>query len=146
MDRGRLQLRLPLLVHTRQHHHAEAPRRQIHRRASPRLGRRPHMPRRSHKLRWTAGSALRHGHVRGQHLTPRHDHDVHVLCAPRYHFPIMALSVCYAGIIVAALVLRQLMWWEDRRREGNSSRGDEATGDGFMDLMDRENRGLRYAL
>ncbi|KAL2692634.1 hypothetical protein IWX47DRAFT_905350 [Phyllosticta citricarpa] len=49
-------------------------------------------------------------------------------------------------IIVAALVLRQLMWWANRRREGSSSGGDVATGDGFMDLMDRENRGFRYAL
>ncbi|KAK8155854.1 major facilitator superfamily domain-containing protein [Phyllosticta citrichinensis] len=64
--------------------------------------------------------------------------------APWYHSAMITLSVCYAGIIVAALVLRQLMWWENRRREGSS--GDEATRDGFMGLTDRENRGFRYAL
>ncbi|KAK8185214.1 allantoin permease [Phyllosticta capitalensis] len=66
--------------------------------------------------------------------------------APRYHSAIIALSVCYAGIIVAALVLRQLMWWENRRRDGSSTVVDEATRDGFMDLTDRENPGFRYAL
>ncbi|KAK8155198.1 major facilitator superfamily domain-containing protein [Phyllosticta citrichinensis] len=64
--------------------------------------------------------------------------------APWYHSAMITLSVCYAGIIVAALVLRQLMWWENRRREGSS--GDEAKRDGFMGLTDRENRGFRYAL
>jgi hypothetical protein len=68
--------------------------------------------------------------------------------APRYFSALTGLIVCYCGMVVVALILRQYMWWENRRRDRLSGAGEDeqAIQDGFNDLTDREARHFRYAL
>jgi hypothetical protein len=68
--------------------------------------------------------------------------------APRYFSALTGLIVCYCGMVVVALILRQYMWWENRRRDRLSGAGEDeqAVQDGFNDLTDREAKHFRYAL
>ncbi len=75
--------------------------------------------------------------------------------APRYYSALTGLIVCYVGIFVVALGLRQYMWWENRKRDrvfGKVDEGEvhgadsEAVAGGFRDLTDRESTHFRYAL
>lgn len=68
--------------------------------------------------------------------------------APRYFSALTGLIVCYCGMVVVALVLRQYMWWENRKR--NQKFGErveeQAVQDGFKDLTDKRAPHFRYAL
>ncbi|OJD31382.1 mfs allantoate transporter [Diplodia corticola] len=74
--------------------------------------------------------------------------------APRYESAIIALCVCYAAIIVLAFVLRQVMWWENKRRDKAMGVGERtvngadeaAMKEGFRDQTDVENKHFRYCL
>ncbi|KAL0258206.1 hypothetical protein SLS55_007379 [Diplodia seriata] len=74
--------------------------------------------------------------------------------APRYSSAIVALSVCYAAVIVLGLAMRQLMWWENRRRDRAMGVGERtvngadeaAMREGFRDQTDMENKHFRYCL
>lgn len=73
--------------------------------------------------------------------------------APRYFSALTGLSVCYGGMIVVVLFLRQHMAWENRRRdrlvgEGGGAGGADADGvlEGFGDHTDKSNLHFRYAL
>ena len=74
--------------------------------------------------------------------------------APRYFSALTGLIVCYCGMFVVALVLRQYMWWENRRRDkkiGEGVRTEEGADmqgilEGFTDRTDRSNLHFRYAL
>ncbi|EKG15082.1 Major facilitator superfamily [Macrophomina phaseolina MS6] len=74
--------------------------------------------------------------------------------APRYESAIIALCVCYAGIIVCAFIMRQYMWWENRRRDKAMGVGErtvngadeQAMAEGFKDVTDFENKHFRYCL
>lgn len=74
--------------------------------------------------------------------------------APRYFSAITALLVCRCAILFLIMVLRQYMWWENRRRDREFGISDRAHGDaddeairlGFLDKTDGENKHFRYAL
>ncbi|TVY48636.1 putative transporter [Lachnellula occidentalis] len=74
--------------------------------------------------------------------------------APRYFSALTGLIACYCGMFVVALLLRQYMWWENRRRnkqigEGvRTEEGADAQGilEGFGDRTDKSNLHFRYAL
>lgn len=79
--------------------------------------------------------------------------------APRYFSAITELLVCTVATMVLALVLRQYMWWENRRRDqlllagtdghfidGSDDADDEVIRLGFLDKTDCENMHFRYGL
>lgn len=74
--------------------------------------------------------------------------------APRYFSALTGLIVCYCGIVVVVLALRQYMWWENRRRDKRlggglaSTEGADAEGilEGFTDQTDKANLHFRYGL
>lgn len=67
---------------------------------------------------------------------------------PRYFSALTGLIVCYCGMFAVALVLRQYMWWENRRRDKLYGLGEDETAvvEGFRDQTDKENKHFRYAL
>lgn len=75
---------------------------------------------------------------------------------PRYFSALAGLLVCYAGMMVIAMVLRGYMMWENKRREkliGDSTEqrtkqdaDATAIAGGFKDMTDKENLHFRYAL
>jgi len=74
--------------------------------------------------------------------------------APRYLSALTGLITCYVGLIVVAIVLRQYMWWENRRRDKlvgtglRTAEGADAEGilEGFTDQTDKSNLHFRYGL
>lgn len=75
--------------------------------------------------------------------------------APRYYSALAGLLVCYAGMIVLALVSYVWMWVENTRRDeamgydrGSWRRGadPQAVLDGFKDMTDKESKHFRYGL
>jgi MFS family permease len=68
--------------------------------------------------------------------------------APRYFSALTGLIVCYCGMVVVAIILRQYMWWENRRRDKKYGVGEDeqAVRDGFSDLTDGQAKHFRYAL
>lgn len=79
--------------------------------------------------------------------------------APRYMSALTGLMVCYVGMIVINLALRQYMWMENRRRdrimgaaggsgeEGGSGEVDEqGVLEGFKDVTDMKGLHFRYCL
>ena len=94
---------------------------------------------------WFAGYAA--GNIVGANIFFDHE-------APRYFSAIIGLCVCYASMIVLGLVLRQYMWWENRRRDRKMGVGErtvngadeQAMREGFKDLTDMQNQHFRYCL
>ena len=73
--------------------------------------------------------------------------------APRYYSALAGLLVCYAGMIVLALVAYVAMKVDNVRRERAALAGttpeqreEAAVLDGFKDLTDMESKNFRYAL
>ncbi|TAQ83241.1 hypothetical protein B7494_g8433 [Chlorociboria aeruginascens] len=74
--------------------------------------------------------------------------------APRYFSALTGLITCYCGLVVIALLLRQYMWWENRRRDKvlgsvlRSVEGADEEGilEGFTDHSDKDNLHFWYAL
>ncbi|KAL4895709.1 major facilitator superfamily domain-containing protein [Aspergillus ambiguus] len=73
--------------------------------------------------------------------------------APRYYSALTGLLVCYAGIIVLALVAYAAMQIDNIRRDRSAPSGitpeqreEAAVLDGFKDMTDRESKNFRYAL
>ncbi|KAH7378235.1 major facilitator superfamily domain-containing protein [Pyrenochaeta sp. MPI-SDFR-AT-0127] len=68
--------------------------------------------------------------------------------APRYFSALIGLIACYCGMVIVALVLRQYMWWENKRRDTLYGQGEDeqAVQDGFSDLTDGKASHFRYAL
>jgi hypothetical protein len=74
--------------------------------------------------------------------------------APRYFSAITALLVCTCAGFAMALGLRQIMVWENARRDRlygprlvtHGEADDDAIRAGFMDKTDIENKHFRYAL
>lgn len=74
--------------------------------------------------------------------------------APRYQSAIIALCICYGAIIVLGGVMRQYMWWENRRRDKAMGVGErtvngadeQAMQEGFKDVTDLQNKHFRYCL
>ncbi|KAI7232704.1 MFS general substrate transporter [Hortaea werneckii] len=67
--------------------------------------------------------------------------------APRYFSAIMALLICYAGIIIAAAGLWACMYLGNKRRTSTQAESDDtdmAIWEGMLDRTDRESRGFRY--
>lgn len=67
---------------------------------------------------------------------------------PRYFSALTGLIVCYCGMCVIALFLRQYMWWENKRRDRKFGVGEDeqAIQDGFKDQTDMQAKHFRYAL
>ncbi|KAF2742129.1 allantoin permease [Sporormia fimetaria CBS 119925] len=67
---------------------------------------------------------------------------------PRYFSALTGLIVCYCGMVVVVLILRQWMWFENRRRNKKYGAGEDeqAVRDGFSDLTDKKAKHFRYAL
>lgn len=65
--------------------------------------------------------------------------------APSYNPAKIALIVTMSGVVVFALVLRQLMVWENQKRD-KEMESEEAVHENldFADLTDIENRRFRY--
>ena len=69
--------------------------------------------------------------------------------APQYIPAKVAIMVCLAVAIAAALTLRFVYVWENKRRDraaaevGDAGRVEDSE---FMDLTDRQNGSFRYAL
>lgn len=74
--------------------------------------------------------------------------------APRYYSGLTGLLVCYAGMIILALMVYGAMRWENARRDKRLLAGDIGTEgvaskailDGFKDMTDMESKHFRYAL
>ncbi|KAK5109880.1 hypothetical protein LTR62_006487 [Meristemomyces frigidus] len=74
--------------------------------------------------------------------------------APRYFSALTGLIVSYCGIILLAAMLWVYMVWENRRRDGLVTAGQQTVRDaeeqavleGFRDRTDKENLGFRYSL
>jgi len=74
--------------------------------------------------------------------------------APRYLSALTGLIACYCGMVVIALLLRQYMWLENKRRDKllgsglRTSEGADAEGimEGFTDKTDKSNLHFRYGL
>ncbi|KAL4806495.1 major facilitator superfamily domain-containing protein [Aspergillus unguis] len=75
--------------------------------------------------------------------------------APRYYSALTGLLVCYAGMIVAAVIayvgMRAENWRRDKREsaegeEAVRARQERAVLDGFKDLTDMQAKDFRYAL
>ena len=67
---------------------------------------------------------------------------------PRYFSALTGLIVCYCGMFVIALFLRQYMWWENKRRDKKHGavENEQAIQDGFKDQTDMQAKHFRYAL
>lgn len=67
---------------------------------------------------------------------------------PRYFSALTGLIVCYCGMFVIAIFLRQYMWWENKRRDKKYGAGEDeqAIRDGFKDQTDIQAKHFRYAL
>ena len=87
------------------------------------------------------------GNVAGANIFFAHE-------APRYYSGLTGLLVCYAGMIVLALILYGAMRWENARRDkglraeniGTEDVPSKAILDGFKDMTDMESKHFRYAL
>jgi hypothetical protein len=69
--------------------------------------------------------------------------------APQYIPAKVAITVCLAVAIVAALVLRFVYVWENKRRDGAAAEVgyvEHVHDSEFMDLTDKQNPAFRYAL
>ncbi|KAF2139049.1 uncharacterized protein K452DRAFT_320678 [Aplosporella prunicola CBS 121167] len=74
--------------------------------------------------------------------------------APRYTSAILGLCICYAGIVVGTIVMRQHMWWMNYRRNRKVEAAERAVNgahvegmaEGFNDTTDLQNLHFRYCL
>jgi predicted MFS family arabinose efflux permease len=67
---------------------------------------------------------------------------------PRYFSALTGLIVCYCGMVVIALFLRQWMWWDNKRKDRKYGvrQDEQGVADGFRNQTDMQAKHFRYAL